>query len=231
MAIAAQLDEERASARGARGPLHGIPILLKDNIDTADHMTTTAGSLAMAGSVPERDAFLAERLRKAGAILLGKANLSEWANIRSTRSSSGWSARGGQARNPMPDRNRGSSRLAAAVSANLAPQAIGTETDGSIVCPSSANGIVGIKPTLGLGAAPASSPSRIVGHGRPMARTVATRPSPFSPAPIRDGATAASAGTHPDHAAWRRTLAAPRKPASSSAATRVDAIRKRRSRP
>jgi amidase len=210
LAIAAQLDEERASARGARGPLHGIPVLLKDNVDTADHMTTTAGSLAMAGSIPERDAFLAERLRQAGAILLGKANMSEWANIRSTRSSSGWSARGGQARNPYAlDRNPcgSSSGSAAAVSANLAPLAIGTETDGSIVCPSSANGIVGIKPTLGLvsraGVIPIAHSQDTAG---PMARTVrdaAILLSFLTGADPRDGATAASAGhTHPDYASF-----------------------------
>jgi amidase len=210
LAIAAQLDEERASARGARGPLHGIPVLLKDNVDTADHMTTTAGAQAVAGSIPERDAFLAERLRKAGAILLGKANMSEWANIRSTRSSSGWSARGGQARNPYAlDRNPcgSSSGSAAAVSANLTPLAIGTETDGSIVCPSSANGIVGIKPTLGLvsraGVIPIAHSQDTAG---PMARTVrdaAILLSFLTGTDPRDAATAASAGhTHADYASF-----------------------------
>ena len=152
LSVAEALDAERR-AKGARGPLHGIPILLKDNVDTADKMTTTAGSLALAGSIPPRDATVARKLREAGAVLLGKTNLSEWANIRSNRSSSGWSARGGQAKNPyVLDRNPcgSSSGSAAAVAANLCALAIGTETDGSIVCPSSANGIVGIKPTLGL---------------------------------------------------------------------------------
>jgi amidase len=173
--IAAALDEERRT-KGPRGPLHGIPVLLKDNVDTADRNTTTAGSLALAGSVPARDATIARRLREAGAVLLGKANLSEWANIRSTRSSSGWSARGGQARNPyVLDRNPcgSSSGSAAAVSANLCALAIGTETDGSIVCPSSANGIVGLKPTLGLvsraGIIPIAHSQDTAG---PMARTV-----------------------------------------------------------
>jgi amidase len=173
--IAEQLDSERASGN-VRGPLHGIPILLKDNVATADRTTTTAGSLALEGSIPSEDAFLARRLRSAGAILLGKANLSEWANFRSTRSSSGWSARGGQCRNPyVLDRNPcgSSSGSGAAVAANLCAAAIGTETDGSIVCPSSANGIVGIKPTIGL-----VSRARVIpiSHNQdtagPMARTV-----------------------------------------------------------
>ncbi len=151
-AIARELDRERRE-RGPRGPLHGIPVLLKDNLDTADRTTTTAGSLALEGSHPARDSFVAARLREAGAVLLGKANMSEWANIRSTRSTSGWSARGGQCRNPYAlDRNPcgSSSGSAVAVSANLCAIAVGTETDGSVVCPASANGIVGIKPTLGL---------------------------------------------------------------------------------
>jgi amidase len=175
LSIADALDAER-HARGARGPLHGIPILLKDNIDTADQMKTTAGSLALAESTPPRDAFVAERLRAAGAILLGKANLSEWANLRSTRSSSGWSARGGQCRNPYAlDRNPcgSSSGSAVAVAASLCPLAIGTETDGSIVCPSSTNGIVGVKPTLGLvsraGIVPIAHSQDTAG---PMARSV-----------------------------------------------------------
>ena len=173
--IADQLDLERREGR-LRGPLHGIPVLLKDNIDTADRMTTTAGSLALAGWVPPEDSAVAARLRGAGALLLGKANLSEWANFRSTRSSSGWSGRGGQCRNPyVLDRNPcgSSSGSGAAVSANLAAVAIGTETDGSIVCPSSANGIVGIKPTVGLisraGIIPISHTQDTAG---PMARTV-----------------------------------------------------------
>ena len=175
LSIADALDRER-KARGPRGPLHGIPILLKDNIDTADRMTTTAGSLALEGSIAAHDAFIARRLREAGAILLGKTNLSEWANFRSTHSSSGWSGRGGQAKNPyVLDRNPcgSSSGSGAAVSANFSAVAIGTETDGSIVCPSSANGIVGIKPTLGLvsraGIIPIAHSQDTAG---PMARTV-----------------------------------------------------------
>src|SRR6188508_2121248 len=175
LAIADSLDQERKAGR-VRGPLHGIPILLKDNIDTADKMTTTAGSLALEGSIPPRDAFIAAKLRAAGAILLGKANLSEWANFRSTHSTSGWSGRGGQAKNPyVLDRNPcgSSSGSGGAVAANLCAVAIGTETDGSIVCPSSANGIVGIKPTLGLvsrsGIIPIAHSQDTAG---PMARTM-----------------------------------------------------------
>jgi amidase len=152
LSLAEKLDRER-KAQGPRGPLHGIPVLLKDNIDTADRMTTTAGSLALEGSVPQSDSGVAARLRSAGAVLLAKANMSEWANIRSTRSSSGWSARGGQCRNPyVLDRNPcgSSSGSAVAVSANLCAVAVGTETDGSIVCPASSNGVVGLKPTVGL---------------------------------------------------------------------------------
>jgi amidase len=146
------LDRERR-AKGPRGPLHGIPVLIKDNIATHDRMQTTAGSLALVGSAPPKDAFVAKRLRDAGAVILGKTNLSEWANIRSSHSSSGWSGRGGQTHCPYAlDRNPSgsSSGSGAAVAANLCAVAIGTETDGSIVSPSSANGIVGIKPTLGL---------------------------------------------------------------------------------
>ena len=150
--IADLLDAERES-KGPRGALHGIPVLIKDNIGTADLMMTTAGSLALVGFTPAKDAGVARRLRAAGAVILGKTNLSEWANFRSSHSSSGWSGRGGQTRNPYAlDRNPcgSSSGSGAAVSANLCAAAIGTETDGSIVCPSSANGIVGIKPTVGL---------------------------------------------------------------------------------
>jgi amidase len=175
-AIADRLDQER-KAKGPRGPLHGIPILLKDNIDTADQMTTTAGSLALAGSRAPRDAFIVERLRAAGAVLLGKANMSEWANFRSTKSSSGWSARGGQGRNPyVLDRSPcgSSSGTGTAVAANLAAVGVGTETDGSIVCPSAASALVGIKPTLGLvsrsGIIPIAHSQDTAG---PMARTVA----------------------------------------------------------
>jgi amidase len=176
LSIAAELDEERQAGK-SRGPLHGIPILLKDNIDTADRMTTTAGSLALQGSIALQDAFLVERLRQAGVVLLGKTNLSEWANFRSTHSISGWSSRGGQTRNPYAlDRNPcgSSSGSGVAVAANLCAAAVGTETDGSIICPSHANGIVGIKPTLGLvsrsGIIPIAHSQDTAG---PMARTVA----------------------------------------------------------
>ncbi|HEX2574224.1 MAG TPA: amidase [Polyangia bacterium] len=175
LAIADRLDAER-KARKLRGPLHGIPILLKDNIDTADRMATTAGSLALAGSIATHDAFIAARLRAAGAILLGKTNMSEWANFRSNRSSSGWSGRGGQGRNPYAlshNTSGSSSGSAAAVAANLCAAAIGTETDGSIVSPASCCGIVGIKPTLGLlsrsGIIPIAHSQDTAG---PMARTV-----------------------------------------------------------
>jgi amidase len=170
------LDAERRT-RGPRGPLHGIPVLVKDNIDTADKMRTSAGSLALAESVAGQDAPLARRLRAAGALILGKANLSEWANFRSTHSVSGWSGRGGLTRNPYAlDRNPcgSSSGSAAGVSANLAAVAVGTETDGSIVCPASACGVVGIKPTVGLvsgaGIIPISKTQDTAG---PIARTVA----------------------------------------------------------
>src|ERR1700674_1094730 len=148
LSIADALDQER-KAKGPRGPMHGVPVLIKDNIDTADKMMTTAGLLALVGSKPAQDSFVAQKLRSAGAVILGKTNLSEWANIRSSHSSSGWSARGGQTRNPyVLDRNPcgSSSGSGAAVSANLCAIAIGTETDGSIVCPASANGVVGLKP-------------------------------------------------------------------------------------
>ena len=174
-AIAASLDAERAS-QGPRGPLHGIPVLIKDNIGTADRMTTTAGSLALEGSTPSRDGFVARRLREAGAIILGKTNLSEWANFRSTRSSSGWSGRGGQAKNPYAlDRNPSgsSSGTGVAVAANCAAVGIGTETDGSIVSPSNNCGLVGVKPTVGLvsraGIIPISHSQDTAG---PMTRTV-----------------------------------------------------------
>lgn len=176
LAIARKLDRERKE-RGPRGPLHGIPVLLKDSIATTDKMETTAGSLALAGSRPSREAFVVGRLREAGAVILGKSNMSEWANFRSTNSSSGWSARGGQVRNPyVLDRTPcgSSSGSAVAVAANLTAVAVGTETDGSIVCPASVNGVVGIKPTLGLvscaGVVPISHSQDTVG---PIARTVA----------------------------------------------------------
>ena len=175
-AIAADLDDERRRA-GPRGPLHGIPVLLKDNIDTGDRMTTTAGSLALEGHRAPRDAFVVARLRAAGAVILGKANLSEWANARSMRSISGWSSRGGQTRNPYAlDRGPcgSSSGSAVAVAADLAAAAIGTETDGSIVCPASVNGVVGVKPTHGLvgrsGIIPVAASLDTAG---PMTRTVA----------------------------------------------------------
>ncbi|GLC25584.1 amidase [Roseisolibacter agri] len=173
--IADRLDAERKAGR-VRGPLHGIPVLLKDNIDTGDRMLTTAGSLALAGAPAPRDAFLATRLREAGAVLLGKTNLSEWANFRSTRSTSGWSGRGGQTRNPYAlDRTPcgSSSGSGAAIAASFATLAVGTETDGSIVCPSSSCGIVGLKPTLGLvsrsGIVPIAHSQDTAG---PMTRTV-----------------------------------------------------------
>ncbi|MCU1299394.1 MAG: Amidase [Acidobacteriaceae bacterium] len=152
LTIASALDNER-EAKKVRGPLHGIPVLIKDNIDTADRMQTTAGSLALLGSKPTRDSFVVQKLRDAGAVILGKTNLSEWANIRSSHSTSGWSGRGGQTLNPYAlDRNPcgSSSGSGAAVSSNLCALAVGTETDGSVVCPASANGVVGIKPTVGL---------------------------------------------------------------------------------
>jgi len=173
--IADRLDAERKS-RGPRGPLHGIPILIKDNIATADRMMTTAGSLALAGVTPPKDAFIVERLREAGAVILGKTNLSEWANFRSTHSTSGWSGRGGQTKNPYAlDRNPSgsSSGSGAAIAANLAAVAVGTETDGSIVSPANSNGLVGFKPTLGLvsrsGIVPIAHSQDTAG---PMSRTV-----------------------------------------------------------
>ena len=151
-AIAAELDRERKT-KGSRGPLHGIPVLLKDNIATADHMQTTAGSLALLGAIAAKDAFIVQKLRDAGAIILGKTNLSEWANIRSTRATSGWSARGGLTRSPYAlDRNTSgsSSGSASSMAASLATMAVGTETDGSITSPASLASLVGIKPTVGL---------------------------------------------------------------------------------
>ena len=176
LALAESLDRERKAGR-VRGPLHGVPVMVKDNFDTADRMQTTAGSLALVGATRRRDAFVVARLRAAGAVIVGKTNLSEWANFRSTRSTSGWSARGGQTLNPYAlERNPcgSSSGSGAAVAANLCAAAVGTETDGSIVCPSSATGIVGLKPTLGLvsraGIIPIAHSQDTAG---PMARTVA----------------------------------------------------------
>jgi amidase len=174
-AIAVALDRERKE-KGPRSLLHGVPILIKDNIDTQDRMMTTAGSLALVGAKPAEDAFVVGSLRAAGAVILGKTNLSEWANFRSTKSSSGWSGRGGQTRNPYAlDRNPcgSSSGSGVAVAANLCAAAVGTETDGSVVCPSSANSLVGIKPTLGIvsrsGIIPIAHSQDTAG---PMARTV-----------------------------------------------------------
>jgi len=209
MDIADALDHER-SERGARGPLHGIPVLIKDNIDTADRMRTSAGSLALAESIAPRDAAIVERLRAAGAVILGKTNLSEWANFRSTRSTSGWSGRGGQTRNPYAlDRTPcgSSSGSGAAVAADLCAVAVGTETDGSITCPSKACGLVGIKPTVGLvsrsGIIPISASQDTAG---PMARSVADAAALLSalagPDP-RDLATARGEGHfRPDYTAF-----------------------------
>jgi len=200
LSIAQALDQER-NAKGARGPLHGIPVLIKDNIDTADRMMTTAGSLALVGSRPPKDSFVAQRLRAAGAVILGKTNLSEWANIRSSHSVSGWSGRGGLTKNPYAlDRNAcgSSSGTGAGISANLAVVGIGTETDGSIVCPSSSNGLAGIKPTVGLvsrgGIIPISHSQDGAG---PMCRTVrdaAILLGALTGVDPDDSATAASAG-------------------------------------
>jgi amidase len=198
--IADALDEER-KAKAPRGPLHGIPVLIKDNIDTADRMMTTAGSLALVGSKPPNDSIVAQRLRAAGAVILGKTNLSEWANIRSSHSTSGWSGRGGLTKNPYAlDRNAcgSSSGTGAGISANLAAVGIGTETDGSIVCPSSSNGLAGIKPTVGLvsrtGIIPISHSQDGAG---PMCRTVrdaAILLGALTGVDAEDLATAASAG-------------------------------------
>ena len=206
LGIAQALDRERKS-KGPRGPLHGIPILIKDNIDTHDRMTTTAGSLALAGSIAPQDSFLVERLRAAGAVILGKTNLSEWANFRGSRSISGWSGRGGQTRNPYCiDRSPSgsSSGSVAAVSANLCAASIGTETNGSIVSPASYCGVVGIKPTVGLasraGIIPIAASQDTAG---PMGRTVADAAAllgAMTGVDARDAATERSAGkAHADY--------------------------------
>ncbi len=205
--IARALDEEWAES-GPRGPLHGIPVLLKANIDTADSMHTTAGSLALADHIAAEDAFLVSRLRDAGAVILGKTNLSEWANFRSRNSSSGWSSIGGQTRNPYNTlRNPcgSSSGSAVAVSANLVMVAVGTETDGSVICPSGINGIVGIKPTLGLvsrsGIIPIAHSQDTAG---PMARNVrdaALLLTAMTGTDERDPATAGAPVTAIDYAA------------------------------
>lgn len=205
--IAAALDAERGAGT-VRGPLHGIPVLLKANIDTGDSMATSAGSLALATHVAPDDAFLVAALRDAGAVILGKTNLSEWANFRSTGSSSGWSSVGGQTRNPYdPRRNPcgSSSGSGAAVAANFAVLAVGTETDGSVICPASINGIVGIKPTLGLisrdGIIPIAHSQDTAG---PMARSVrdaALMLTAMSTADPRDSATADRPTITPDFSA------------------------------
>jgi amidase len=200
LAIAAALDDERRR-KGPRGPLHGIPVLLKDNIATADRMETTAGALALVGARPRQDATIARKLREAGAVLLGKATMSEWAYFKASPSSSGWSGRGGQSRNPYAlDRSPcgSSSGSGIAVAANLVAVSIGTETDGSIVCPAGVNGVVGIKPTVGLtsraGVIPISATQDTVG---PFGRTVAdaaTVLNALTGVDPRDPATRASAG-------------------------------------
>jgi amidase len=200
LSIAQGLDQERAE-KAPRGPLHGIPVLLKDNIETSDRMSTTAGSLALLGSRPAEDAFVVAQLRQAGVVVLGKTNLSEWANIRSSHSTSGWSGRGGLTRNPYAlDRNPcgSSSGSGAAVAASLCAVAVGTETDGSVVCPSSANGLVGMKPTLGLLSRSGIIP---IAHSQdtpgPMARTtrdLAILLGALAGIDPRDPASAASAG-------------------------------------
>jgi amidase len=200
LSIAAELEKERKAGR-VRGRLHGIPMLIKDNIDTHDRMTTTAGSLALGGSVPLQDSTVAKKLRDAGAVIIGKTNLSEWANFRSSHSTSGWSGRGGQTKNPyVLDRNPcgSSSGTGAAVAANLAALGVGTETDGSVVCPSNANSLVGIKPTLGLisraGIVPIAHSQDTAG---PMCRTVtdaAILLGVLTGIDTRDEATKASGG-------------------------------------
>lgn len=200
LSIAKALDDERRT-KGPRGPLHGIPLLLKDNIATADRMETTAGALALVGARPREDATVARKLREAGVVLLGKASMSEWAYFKASPSSSGWSGRGGQSRNPYAlDRSPcgSSSGSGIAVAANLVAVSIGTETDGSIVCPSGVNGVVGIKPTVGLtsraGVIPISATQDTVG---PFGRTVAdaaTVLGALTGVDPRDAATSASAG-------------------------------------
>lgn len=206
LAIAAAMDAERKQGK-VRGPLHGIPVLIKDNINTADKMQTTAGALALAGNIASADAFIVKKLREAGAVILGKTNLSEWANFRSTRSCSGWSSRGGQTKNPyILDRSPSgsSSGSGSAVSANLCVVAIGTETNGSIIAPSSYNGLVGLKPTVGLlsrsGIIPISATQDTAG---PMCRNVtdaAILLSALTGVDAEDAVTKSSEGkTHPDY--------------------------------
>ena len=209
-AIARERDLERRAGK-LRGPLHGIPVLLKDNIATADRMQTTAGSLALIGAKPPRDAFIVARLREAGAVILGKTNLSEWANFRSTRSTSGWSSRGGLTKNPYAlDRNTSgsSSGSAAAIAASFAAVAVGTETDGSIISPSAVNGLVGFKPTLGLvsrdGIVPIAHSQDTAG---PMARTVADAAvllSVLAASDPRDAVTAQASANARDYTSFLR---------------------------
>ena len=212
LAIARALDRERRAGR-LRGPLHGIPVLIKDNIDSGDRMLTTAGSLALLGAPAPRDAFVVQRLRDAGAVLLGKTNLSEWANIRASKSSSGWSARGGQTANPYGvGRNPcgSSSGTGAAIAAGLAPIGLGTETDGSIMCPSSVNGLVGLKPTVGLvsrsGIIPISHSQDTAG---PMTRSVADAAAVLTALaaidPLDPATEAARGHIAPDYRAFLRT--------------------------
>jgi len=201
-AIEAARQAEREILDGdIRGPMHGVPVLIKDNIDTADKMMTTAGSLALVGSKPVQDSFVAQKLRSAGAVILGKTNLSEWANIRSSHSTSGWSGRGGLTKNPYAlDRNPcgSSSGTGAGISANLCAVGIGTETDGSIVCPSSSNGLAGIKPTVGLVSRSGIIPISHTQDGAgPMCRTIrdaAILLGALTGVDAGDSATAASAG-------------------------------------
>lgn len=198
LAIAAEMDRERRAGK-IRGPLHGIPVVIKDNIDTADKMKTTAGSLALVDApTPKQDAFIVQKLREAGAVILGKTNLSEWANFRDNDSISGWSGRGGQTRNPyILERNPcgSSSGTGAAIAANLAAVGIGTETDGSIICPSSINGIVGIKPTVGLasrsGIIPIAESQDTAG---PMCRSVADAAAVLTAIDASDGSDPATTG-------------------------------------
>ena len=216
LSIAEALDAERKSGR-VRGPLHGIPVVVKDNIDTGDRMMTTAGSLALAGAPAPRDAFIISKLRAAGAVILGKTNLSEWANFRSSKSTSGWSARGGQVNNPYAlDRNPcgSSSGTGAAVAANLSAIGVGTETDGSIVCPSGANALVGIKPTVGLvsrtGIIPISHTQDTAG---PMTRTVA------------DAAVLLAAMSGPDPADAATVASNGKSSADYTAALKIDGLK------
>ena len=205
LAIADRMDAERKAGR-VRGPLHGIPVLIKDNIASADRMMTTAGSLALAGASAPRDAGIVARLRAAGAVIIGKTNLSEWANFRSTHSVSGWSGRGGQCRNPYAtDRNPcgSSSGTGAAIAASFATVGVGTETDGSIVCPSGANSLVGLKPTLGLVSRSGIIP---IAHNQdtagPMSRTVSDAAillGALAGADASDPATAAAPSSVPDY--------------------------------